>query len=417
MQLLLRLQQVFHFMQMVAVSSLRSNRYVTKKSVLPSFNRFSCSLASISNNNEVRGNQDAFQLLWQTVQSRAKRNLSNRHTIINEEEPTIYQTASSRRNAGNPDIPMDKTEEINSLLGDAIKRARHTLETKIPPTTQQNDDDFEKSTKNSESSSSTVTAEEVNATYGSNPTITVTALAQLLWKQVLRPDVDTAIDATCGNGHDSLALAKILFPSSTSTADVTGQNLLSQAQLICIDIQERACRNTRTKLSQLLPSHVLEQNVCIFQTSHASIAPLLDTNNRNKTQIALVVYNLGFLPNSDKEQQTTTKTTLESLTDAAVLLRIGGMISVVTYPRSNPEEDRAVRAFFEGLALFSCSTDTVSWQDPALNLAADDVVQHILCALRNVLNAVGAQQTWRVHEHRKLGWIDAPVLLTATRIK
>jgi hypothetical protein len=172
-------------------------------------------------------------------------------------------------------------------------------------------------------------------------------------------------------------------------------------------------------LNQLLPSHILEQNVRVYQTSHASISSLLDKNNRSNTQIALIVYNLGFLPNSDKEQQTTTKTTIESLADAALLLRIGGMISVVTYPRSNPEEDRAVRAFLEGLALFSCSTDTFAWQEPARNLAATDAVvrSHITRALQNVLDGGGTQQTWRVHEHRKLGWIDAPVLLTATRIK
>lgn len=48
-------------------------------------------------------------------------------------------------------------------------------------------------------------------TYRGSPTITHTALAHSLWSSILQPHVDTAIDATCGNGHDSIALARMLF--------------------------------------------------------------------------------------------------------------------------------------------------------------------------------------------------------------
>ena len=100
-----------------------------------------------------------------------------------------------------------------------------------------------------------------------------------------------------------------------------------------------------------------------------------------------------------------------------MLLRVGGMLSVMTYPRTNREEDFAVRAFLEGLALFSSST--MSWESYVESeLDCSDALRERLAdALRRVLDHGGRKQTWRVHEHKKLGWVDSPILLTAIRIK
>ena len=48
-------------------------------------------------------------------------------------------------------------------------------------------------------------------TYLSNPNVTPTALAHSLWRETIIPGVDTVIDATCGNGKDSVALSEMLF--------------------------------------------------------------------------------------------------------------------------------------------------------------------------------------------------------------
>ena len=269
--------------------------------------------------------------------------------------------------------------------------------------------------------------------YGQNPTITSTALAHMLWSTVLRPGIDSAIDATAGNGSDSLVLARLLF--STANRDSTPSNInnsknTNRSQLLAVDVQDTACQKTRHRLNQFLTSlsdrH--EDRVQVVCMSHAPLPLPPDTSN-----IALVVYNLGYLPNHKNDNETLsstgsnpttrvktqTETTLASLADAALALRVGGMLSVLTYPRSNATEDAVVRAFLEGLALFS--SQTRSYTDYVQTLESccvnESLRERLRVTLQHVREEGGRQQTWRVHEHKKLGWVDAPILLTATRIK
>jgi hypothetical protein len=111
-----------------------------------------------------------------------------------------------------------------------------------------------------------VTANDVAKNYGNNPTIATAALAYSLWSYVLRPDVDTAIDATAGNGGGSVALAKLLFPSTAAchpdTASTrTTTSTRSMAHFRAVDIQEQACANTARKLAAILPENILQHNV------------------------------------------------------------------------------------------------------------------------------------------------------------
>jgi Putative rRNA methylase len=283
--------------------------------------------------------------------------------------------------------------------------------------------------------------EEVRIGYNSNPTITSTALAHLLWSHVLlQPNVGVvdshkniiAIDATAGNGADSVALARMLFLQNSNN-DSCNHN-----KLICIDIQPEACETTRNELANILPRDVLENQVDIHRGSHASLLSLLtdssssNSNNNNNRNVALVVYNLGFLPNSTSSVLTCTESTISSMADAVLSIRVGGLLSVMTYPRTNREEDWAVHVFLEGLALFSSKTD--DWQEfvatsysssssftEAVSMEThrqQEVVRRlILETLLRVKNEGPPNQTWRVHEYKKLGWRDAPILLTASRIK
>lgn len=273
------------------------------------------------------------------------------------------------------------------------------------------------------------TVNDVTRGYTTNPTISTIALAHVLWSHVLRPGVDTAIDATAGNGGDSVALAKLLFPDAiVATAHNQFNNngnhtemeegKASYSQLVAIDIHPVACQNTSQKLAALLPANIVRDNVAVLHTSHA---PLPLPRNAS-APIALVVYNLGFLPQSNEKSDdciTVSATTIASMADAAVALRIGGILSAMTYPRTNREEARAVHAFLEGLAIFS--SNAISCSDYLNSLAKEPWCNERLharlsVALESVLTSGGRGQKWRVHEHRKLGWIDAPILLTATRI-
>lgn len=183
-----------------------------------------------------------------------------------------------------------------------------------------------------------------------------------------------------------------------------------------------------------MPRDVLDRHVQVINQSHTPL-PLPP---HNSSSVGLVAYNLGYLPNLKHKtrSRTETETTLASLADAARVLRVGGMVSVMTYPRSHREEDAVVRAFLQGLALFSSITtnyetfveqldDEYFFSSPAAENNADDsppgryeyLRQLLSNTLEQVLESGGMKQTWRVYEHRKIGWTDAPILVTATRIK
>jgi Putative rRNA methylase len=356
---------------------------------------------------------------------RSKRTLASKSSLLGGDDTSTTnlnqkkeEQSTTRRNE-NDDYSDD------SLLF-AVDHAVHDILDTAATAVAADDHENANNNKNQEQEE-----EEVRIGYNSNPTITSTALAHVLWSHVLQqPNVGVvdshknviSIDATAGNGADSVALARMLFLQDRSNyGDSSKKN-----KLICIDIQREACETTRKELTKILPRDVLENQVDIHQASHASLLPLLDKNSSNKKNVALVVYNLGFLPNSTSSLLTCTESTISSMADAVLSIRIGGLLSVMTYPRTNREEDWAVHVFLEGLALFSSKTD--DWQEfvstsysssfsMETHRQQESVRRLILETLTRVKKEGPTNQTWRVHEYKKLGWRDAPILLTASRIK
>jgi hypothetical protein len=143
-------------------------------------------------------------------------------------------------------------------------------------------------------------------------------------------DGDVAIDATCGNGKDSLVLAGFLSRKKHTS-------------LLCIDIQEIAVRNTE-KLLQKEASEFLP--FVTFETrSHETFPKDL------KGSVKLVIYNLGYLPGSDKTLTTKVSSTLTSVTNAMNILAPGGVINITCYP-GHPEgalEEAALTEFLSTL--------------------------------------------------------------------
>jgi hypothetical protein len=242
--------------------------------------------------------------------------------------------------------------------------------------------------------------------------VTTTALAHAQWSYVVRPGTDTVIDATAGNGGDSLFLAKLLFGSGSGTLTVAGESRNEsglEPRLLCLDVDPKACQATRQRIRSAFPT-LLDRYIHILHVSHDP----LPVSNVSTSSVGLVVYNLGYLPHSSESVPTQSMSTLSSLAQSAQLLRVGGMVSVMTYPGSNAHEDSVVSAFMTGLALFS--SRTVDWTNHTY--LATDWNQDVLDRLHQVREYYGKHPiTWRVHEHRKLGWLDAPTLLTATRVK
>lgn len=162
-----------------------------------------------------------------------------------------------------------------------------------------------------------------------------TKLAHELWEGLIEPG-DTAIDATCGNGKDSVALASFLFPHP-------------KARLIVIDIQKKALENTELALKGFLSDQQLQQ-VSFLHSCHSQMPKDLKPK--------LITYNLGYLPGSDKQLTTQAFTTLASIECALALLEPKSCISIMIYKghEQGKKEDEALKNYLKSLdnSYFSC---------------------------------------------------------------
>ena len=140
----------------------------------------------------------------------------------------------------------------------------------------------------------------------------------------LHPDA-IAADFTMGNGKDTLFLAQHLIGG----------------RIYAFDLQESALNNTRC----LLEKNSLAGRVVFIQDTHARLLHYIDR------QLDAGMFNLGFLPGSDKKVHTQPDSSLSAVKDALSLLRIGGLLSVLVYPgdEKGREEARVLLSFAERL--------------------------------------------------------------------
>ncbi len=157
-------------------------------------------------------------------------------------------------------------------------------------------------------------------------------LAHAYWERIVLPG-DSVIDATCGNGHDTLLLAKIALQEG------------ALGKVIAIDTQQKAIETTKERLF----NHLTEQqfkSVDFRHQSHESFPSEIRPGT-----IKLITYNLGYLPNGDKTITTKTSTTIQSIENALNLICEGGAISITCYP-GHPEgllEEQALFHFVTNL--------------------------------------------------------------------
>lgn len=121
---------------------------------------------------------------------------------------------------------------------------------------------------------------------------------------------ETVIDATCGNGHDTLFLSKIV-----------GDN----GHVYAFDIQKEAIEN-----SKILIEENECQNVTFIQDSHAHIKKYVPEDL--KGQIGAAIFNLGYLPKGDKSIITKGESTLQALESILSYLKKEGIVVLVVYP-------------------------------------------------------------------------------------
>jgi 16S rRNA C1402 N4-methylase RsmH len=150
-----------------------------------------------------------------------------------------------------------------------------------------------------------------------------------LAQQLLRNKINKAqcvVDATAGNGKDTLFLAK---------------NSSNDTVIWSFDIQETAI----IKTSQLLSKHNLSDKVKLIVDSHVNIDRYITE------EIDVAMFNLGYLPNADHRITTEDQSTVVALRKILGLLSTGGMISVVAYSghQEGQREQKSVQELFTSL--------------------------------------------------------------------
>lgn len=130
-------------------------------------------------------------------------------------------------------------------------------------------------------------------------------IAHLLLSEVLTPG-GSAVDATAGNGHDTLFLARQVGP---------------QGKVYAIDIQASALQNAAILLQK---AGVIER-VTLLNNSHEEMEQLVPA------PVDAVIFNLGYLPGGDHHLVTTGETTAKALKSALKMLKTEGRIVLVVY--------------------------------------------------------------------------------------
>ncbi len=141
---------------------------------------------------------------------------------------------------------------------------------------------------------------------------------------------DWVVDATAGNGHDTLFLARLVGESG---------------RVFAFDVQAPALESTRARLAG---AGVLERCVLIH-AGHEELDARLPPEARGG--LAAVMFNLGWLPGHDKQCITHTHTTMRAVRTALEWIRPGGLLTVVVYPghAGGEQEAQAVEAWTTAL--------------------------------------------------------------------
>ena len=152
-----------------------------------------------------------------------------------------------------------------------------------------------------------------------------TELAMFVTLSYIKPG-DTVVDATCGTGQDTLALA---------------QAVGEEGKVYAFDVQMKALVLTETHLH----AHGI-RNVHLLKESFASIGDHVPEGS-----VAAVVFNLGYLPGGDHTITTEKEETLKGLEEALKAIRPGGVVTAVLYDghEEGQAEKKAVISWAEQL--------------------------------------------------------------------
>lgn len=145
---------------------------------------------------------------------------------------------------------------------------------------------------------------------------TVLHFSHSLLEEILQPG-DHVIDATMGNGYDTVFMA---------------EKIGKTGHVYSFDIQKEALLSTKSKLTE----QDLLDRTSLFLQGHETLGTVVDEAQPIKAGI----FNLGYLPKSDKSVITlpeTTRTAMEEILKR--LVSRGRMIMVVYYGHEGGEKE------------------------------------------------------------------------------
>jgi 16S rRNA C1402 N4-methylase RsmH len=128
--------------------------------------------------------------------------------------------------------------------------------------------------------------------------------------QVAVQEGDIVVDATIGNGHDTVFLAKLVG---------------AKGHVFGFDIQEEAVKNTTIRLH----SEQVEKHVTIHQKGHQHIKATIPTHLHGTVSGA--IFNLGYLPGGDQTIVTIPETTISAIEQLLEIMKPEGIIVIVIY--------------------------------------------------------------------------------------
>lgn len=151
-------------------------------------------------------------------------------------------------------------------------------------------------------------------------------IAHILLKEALQT-AKIIVDATAGNGNDTLFIA---------------QNAECTAKIFAFDIQQEALKQAKAKLLQVN----LADRVQFILASHDEV------NDYIHEPLDLVIFNLGYLPGGNHQVTTKSEITLKALKIMLDKLSVNGHIAVVVYPghEEGLKECRLIKDFACSLA-------------------------------------------------------------------
>lgn len=137
---------------------------------------------------------------------------------------------------------------------------------------------------------------------------------------------DVAVDATMGNGNDTIFLADLVGGSG---------------KVYSFDIQEIAIKNTKDKL---IKNNIIN-GVYLIHDGHENIDKYVSE------KVKLVMFNLGYLPNASHEIATIAETTIVAVQKSLCLLEKNGIVLLVIYHghESGKKEKAVIEKFITTL--------------------------------------------------------------------